>query len=71
MVARSTCLGERVRDGLTGHVVADDDADGFARHAVSLLTDDALWQARHDACLSTQRGLAWTEAAGLWEALLP
>jgi glycosyltransferase involved in cell wall biosynthesis len=71
VVARSTCLAERVRDGESGFVVEDDDREGFARHAVALLGDDGLWRRQHLACLATQRGLSWTEAAGLWEALLP
>ena len=71
VVSRSTCLAERVRDGATGFVLDDDDAAGFAARAVELLSDDALWLAQHRACLATQRGLAWTEAAALWEHLLP
>src|SRR6202035_1136915 len=30
VVSRSTCLGERVRDGETGFVLADEDETGFA-----------------------------------------
>lgn len=71
VVARSTCLAERVRDGDTGYVVGDNDVAGFADRAVELLTDDALWRRQHAACLASQRGLSWVEAAGLWEALLP
>ena len=71
VVARSTCLAERVRDGATGFVLADDDAVGFSARAVDLLTDDALWLSQHRACLATQRGLSWSEAASLWEQLLP
>jgi glycosyltransferase involved in cell wall biosynthesis len=71
VVSRSTCLAERVRDGVTGFVVEDEDKAGFAERAVRLLTDDGLWLSQHEACLSGQRGLSWTEAAGLWEALLP
>jgi hypothetical protein len=70
VVARSTCLAERVRDGDTGFVVADEDRTGFAAHAVDLLTNDALWMRQHRACLETQRGLSWEEAAALWERLL-
>ena len=71
VVARSTCLAERVRDGETGFVVEDEDRAGFAAHAVDLLTDEALWLRQHRACLETQRGLSWAEAAALWERLLP
>lgn len=71
VVARSTCLAERVRDGETGFVVGDDDAAGFSAHAVALLRDDGLWQAQHDACRARQQGMSWTDIAGLWEELLP
>ncbi len=71
VVARSTCLIERVRDGETGFVVGDDDNSGFSAHAIDLLRDDSLWQAQHDACRTLQQGLSWTEVAGLWEGLLP
>ena len=71
VVARSTCLGERIRDGETGFVVADDDNAGFSARAVDLLHDDSLWQSQHDACRAEQQGLSWTEVAGLWEGLLP
>jgi glycosyltransferase involved in cell wall biosynthesis len=71
VVARSTCLAERVVDGVSGFVTADDDAAGFARRAVELFTDDALWRRQHIACLDGQRGLSWRDAAGLWETLLP
>ena len=71
VVSRSTCLAERVRDGDTGFVLADEDAAGFAARAVDLLRDDALWLRQHRACLERQRGLGWDEAAALWERLLP
>jgi glycosyltransferase involved in cell wall biosynthesis len=71
VVARSTCLAERVVDGETGFVLADDDAAGFAGRTVDLLTDDSLWPRQHRACLDRQRGLSWAEAAALWERLLP
>jgi glycosyltransferase involved in cell wall biosynthesis len=70
VVARSTCLAERVRDGATGFVVEDEDRAGFAARAVDLLTDDPLWLRQHRACLETQRGLSWEDAAALWERLL-
>jgi glycosyltransferase involved in cell wall biosynthesis len=71
VVARSTCLAERVRDGDTGFVVGDDDDEAFSSRAIDLLRDDALWQAQHDACRENQQGLDWTEVAALWEELLP
>ena len=71
VVARSTCLAERIRDGDTGFVVEDEDRTGFAAHAVDLLTNDMLWLRQHRACLDRQRGLSWAEAAALWERLLP
>ncbi len=71
VVARSTCLAERVQDGVTGFVLDDDDRQGFAERAVALLTDDALWRRQHEAALATKRGLSWEEVAALWEELLP
>ena len=71
VVARSTCLAERVRDGETGFVLDDDDGAGFAARAVDLMTDDVLWLAQHRACVTLQRGLSWVEAAQEWERLLP
>ncbi|MBL8831780.1 MAG: glycosyltransferase family 4 protein, partial [Rhodospirillales bacterium] len=54
-------LPERVIDGETGFVAADEDA--FAAAAVRLLTDDALWLAQHRACLSRQRARGWADMA--------
>ena len=71
VVCRSTCLDERIASGETGFVVGDDDVDGFAARAVELLSDDALWLRQHRACLRRQRGLCWTDVAGIWETLLP
>jgi len=71
VVSRSTCLGERIRDGASGFVVDDDDGRGFSAHATALLRDDALWQRQHEACIATQRGLSWHDVAAKWEALLP
>jgi glycosyltransferase involved in cell wall biosynthesis len=59
-------LPERVRDGLTGFVASDDDT--FARHAIALLTDDALWRAQHEAALRLQQGWSWDQMAARFEA---
>ena len=61
-------LAERVKDGVTGFIAADDAA--FARHAVALLSDDALWRRQHEAALSVQRGLGPDDVAQRFEALL-
>ena len=57
---------ERVRDGVTGFVVPDDES--FARRAVELLTDDDLWRRQHEAALSLQQGWSWDEYAAAFEA---
>ena len=59
-------MPERVRDGTTGFVTADEGA--FARHAVALLTDDTLWRAQHEAALALQQGWTWDEMAATFEA---
>lgn len=48
---------ERVRDGVTGFVAADDDT--FAQRAIQLLADDALWASMHRAALASQRSRTW------------
>jgi glycosyltransferase involved in cell wall biosynthesis len=58
-------LPERVRDGVTGFAAADDDA--FARHAIALLTDAALWRAQHEAALRLQQGWSWDQMAARFE----
>ncbi len=60
-------LPERVQDGVTGFVAADDES--FARSAVTLLSDDAIWRRHHDAALRLQRGLSADEVAERFEAL--
>jgi len=52
---------ERVRDGVTGFVAADDDT--FAQRALALLTDDALWLRMHRAALASQRSRTWDTVA--------
>ena len=60
---------ERVADGKTGFVAADDAA--FAAAAVRLLTDDALWRRQQVAALDMQRRWGWDDSAAAFEALLP
>ncbi|MEQ8388486.1 MAG: glycosyltransferase [Alphaproteobacteria bacterium] len=60
---------ERIVDGETGFIAADDDA--FARSAVALLGDDALWHRQHQAALARQRNWGWDQAAAEFERLLP
>ncbi len=59
-------MPERVRDGITGFVAPDDES--FARRAVELLEDDALWRRQHMAALSLQQGWSWGECAEAFEA---
>ncbi|MBV8650582.1 MAG: glycosyltransferase family 4 protein [Alphaproteobacteria bacterium] len=61
-------LRERIEDGVTGFVAADEEA--FAGAAIRLLTEDGLWQRQHDAALATKRSFGWDEAAIEFEALL-
>ncbi len=61
-------LPERVRDGETGFIRAED--EGFAAAAVRLLTDDALWRAQHEAALRLQQGLDWDGAGAAFERAL-
>lgn len=61
-------LPERVADGATGFVCADEES--FARRAVALLGDDALWRSQHEAALRLQRGLSADEVAQRFEAFL-
>jgi glycosyltransferase involved in cell wall biosynthesis len=61
-------VAERVIDGVTGSVAADDAA--FAAAAIALLRDDALWRRFHREALARQRGLSWDEVAARYEALI-
>lgn len=63
------CVAERVVDGETGFVVADD--EDFAERAVALLCDDALWRRQQAAALARQRTWSWDHAAAAFEALIP
>src|SRR5262249_23047874 len=62
-------LPERVEDGITGRVAADEDT--FVTSAVALLTDDALWVKQHREAVAHQKGLSWSEVAARFEALIP
>jgi hypothetical protein len=68
VVKRIAVMPERVRDGVTGFVAEDDET--FARHAVALLTDDALWRRQHEASLRLQQGWSWDEVASALETEL-
>jgi len=61
-------LGERVSDGVSGRVAADDDA--FVEAAIAVLRDDEVWRRWHHGALATQRGLCWDEVAARFEALI-
>ncbi len=63
------CVPERVVDGVTGFVAADDAE--FVARVVALLTDDVLWQSQHDAALARQRRYGWQDAAAAFERLIP
>jgi len=62
-------LPERVQDGVTGFVAADEQS--FAQRAIALLGDDALWRQQHEAALRLQRGASADDVAQRFEALLP
>jgi glycosyltransferase involved in cell wall biosynthesis len=62
------CVAERVIDGVTGYIDADDDS--FAGAAIALLKDDDLWRRFHADCLARQRGLSWDDVAARFEALI-
>jgi glycosyltransferase involved in cell wall biosynthesis len=61
-------LPERVQNGVTGFVAGDDES--FARHAIALLRDDALWRQQHEAALRLQKGLDADDVAQRFEALM-
>jgi glycosyltransferase involved in cell wall biosynthesis len=68
VIAPISALPERVIDGVTGFHHADP-AD-FARAAVRLLTDDALWRSQHEAALKLQQGLTLAEYVRRFEAAI-
>ena len=59
---------ERVIEGMTGRVAADDDA--FAMAAIAVLRDDTLWRRWHLAALAQQGGSSWDSVAARFEALI-
>jgi glycosyltransferase involved in cell wall biosynthesis len=61
-------LPERVQSGVTGFVAGGEES--FARHAIALLGDNALWRQQHEAALRLQAGLGADEVARRFEALL-
>lgn len=63
------CVAERVIDGETGFVAANDQE--FAARGRDILTDDALWRRLHASALDHQRRWSWDDAAGAFEQLLP
>lgn len=60
-------VAERVRDGETGILAADDDA--FAAAAIRLLREDAAWSAMHRAALARGPGMGWDAVAARFVAL--
>ncbi len=59
---------ERVNNGATGYIVADD--DGFVDKAIRLLTSDEIWEAQHKKSLETQKDWRWSDAAKAFESLI-
>jgi glycosyltransferase involved in cell wall biosynthesis len=59
---------ERIVDGVTGRVAADEET--FAAAAIAVLSDDALWQGWHSAALERQQGLSWDSVAARFEELM-
>jgi glycosyltransferase involved in cell wall biosynthesis len=62
------CMKERVVDGKTGFVVTGREA--FAKAALTLLSDDALWWCMHLESLDRQGRWTWSEAAAEFEKLM-
>ncbi len=59
-------LAERVQDGLTGFLCADEES--FVISALNLLRDDALWRRQHEAArLVGRKTLDWDRVASAWE----
>lgn len=62
------CMAERVADGETGFVEADERL--FAEKALGLMTDDRLWRRMSHRALERQRRWGWNEAATAFEKLI-
>jgi len=69
VATRLGSLPERIEHGITGTIAKN--ADEFADAAIRLLTDGGLWRRQHEAALRDQLGLAWSEVAARFEALIP
>jgi glycosyltransferase involved in cell wall biosynthesis len=65
VVAPVAVLPERVIDGVTGFVREREDE--LAAATLSLLNDDNLWRAQHEAALRLQQGLSWVDYAARFE----
>ncbi len=61
-------VAERVVDGVTGCVAADDAS--FADAACRLLTDDGLWRAYSRAAAAAERHWSWDRVAASFEELI-
>lgn len=62
------CVAERVVDGMTGHVGADD--DDFVAKSIAVLSDDRHWLNLHRNALRLQRDWGWPQAAASWESYI-
>ena len=63
------CVAERIIEGETGFVAADDGE--FAALALRLLRDDDVWRLQSDAAVAKQRSWGWDDAAAEFEQLIP
>jgi glycosyltransferase involved in cell wall biosynthesis len=68
VISPVAAVSERVIDGRTGFHRTD--PASFAEAAVSLLSDDRLWETQHRACLELCQGVTWVEVAARFEAAL-
>jgi glycosyltransferase involved in cell wall biosynthesis len=68
VLAPTTCLPERIVDGVTGFLRSD--PQSFADAAISLLSDDAVWRHHHEAALRLRQGISWSEMAARLELAL-
>jgi len=62
------CVAERIIDGETGFVAADEAA--FAAASLKLLGDDSLWRQQSNAAIANQRSWGWDDAAAGFEELI-